>query len=56
MRVRLDSIRRMHEDRRWTGANSWMLGGHGFRYGHIHIDFVKQLDGKWYVKRIWQCR
>lgn len=40
----------------WTKADSWKLGGHGSRFGHIHIDFVKQLDGKWYLKRIWGCR
>lgn len=52
----LDYMALLYENRSWTRANFWKLGGHGPRLGHIHIDCVRQLDGKWYLKRIWGCR
>ena len=54
--AKLNYVTLLYRDRRWTASNSWKLGGHGFEYGNIHIDFVRQLDGKWYLKRIWGCR
>jgi|GEM_PF-3544844 len=54
--ARLNYITLLHQNRMWKLADSWTLGGHGQEFGHIHLDFVKQLDGKWYLKRIWECR
>ncbi len=31
------------------------LGGHDKELGHVHIDFVKRIDG-WVINKIWQCR
>lgn len=65
-RVSLQRINRQHaklsyttllnEDLGWKSTDAWKLGGHGPRFGHIHVDFVKQLDGRWYLKRIRECK
>lgn len=54
--AKLNYVSLLHENRLWMSSNSWKLGGHGSRFGHIHIDCVRQLDGQWYLKRIWHCR
>ena len=43
-----------HKSFPWFGSR-FKLGGHGFEWGHIHIDFVRK-DGAWYLNNIWQCR
>ena len=30
------------------------LGGHGFKWGHIHINFIKK-NKRWYIHDISQC-
>ncbi len=35
--------------------NSYTLGGHGFKWGHLHLNFVKK-DKKWQLNSIHQCK
>jgi hypothetical protein len=36
-------------------AQKFKLGGHGKKFGHIHIEFVRS-DAGWELQRIWMCR
>jgi hypothetical protein len=38
-----------------SNASHLKLGGHGRKFGHIHIDFERAKAG-WGIRQIWMCR
>lgn len=49
-------LRQVYKDLKFPFLKSkFKLGGHGFHWGHLHIDF-ERVAKKWQMVGIWQCR